>query len=317
VKTLVTGASGRIGRQVALGLKKAKHDVVGLCRHGADVDDLLHSGVEIVFGDTSVEATVQGCLDGCSTVVHAGCVRSAARQSTYQHFNTQGTIRLAEEAARLGTERLIFISSIVAQGPSGPDTPHRSPGGEQPTTPYGRSLLACETVLKAGILADRVTILRPGLVYGVQPSPLRKWIKGVSLGVVPSRPGMSLSFLHIQDLVDTVRGLTERAEPCPGTYFLSDGLPVTHEQLIDLIEAALGGRPAIRLPITKGLLNQVAGALNHLRDASGLFAEQAQFTQHFAGQSWSCLSDDAVAAFGFQAQRHLVSELSGIVARQV
>ena len=116
MRTFVTGASGRIGRQVALGLKTTGRQVIGLCRHGSDVDELLRAGIEIIFGDTSVATALQGGLDGCSAVIHAGCVRSAARESTYQHFNTRGTIQLAETAHEAGVERFVFMSSIFAQG---------------------------------------------------------------------------------------------------------------------------------------------------------------------------------------------------------
>ena len=245
---LVTGASGFVGRSFVAALRQAGHAVRTAGHTSPSVD------YRIALGPG---ADWSAAVAGCETVVHAGALvhvldSKAAAVARFDDINTQGTLVLAEAAARAGVASFIFISSIAAMGDIG-DQPARETDPAKPTTPYGRSKHLAELGLAE--IADRaglvVTCLRPPLVYGPDAggrfAQMLAWCdKRLPLpfgGIDNQR-----SYLGVDNLADAVCAAVAR--PRPGIYHLADRGSLSTPQLLELVGQGLG-KPARIVTIPK------------------------------------------------------------------
>jgi nucleoside-diphosphate-sugar epimerase len=167
-------------------------------------------------------------------VVHlANIAHTRAPREALWRVNVEGTRRLAEEAARAGVRRLVYLSSVKASGD----------GSE-----YGKAKLAAEGALAevAGRTGMEAVVLRPPLVYGPGVKAnflalLRAVDAGWPLpfGSVENRR----SLVYLGNLVDAIAACVEHPQADGRTYVVSDGAPVSTPALCRAIGEALS-RPA-------------------------------------------------------------------------
>jgi uncharacterized protein YbjT (DUF2867 family) len=98
---LVTGGTGRLGRQVVPRLRDAGCDVRVLSRRGRADED----GIRYLTGDLATGEGVQAAVEGTEIILHlASTVRGDEAKARH----------LVEAAARVGTRHLVFISVVGA-----------------------------------------------------------------------------------------------------------------------------------------------------------------------------------------------------------
>ena len=155
---LVTGATGFVGR----GLLPALHAA------GLDVRPLDPAI------DLSTDADLGPSVAGVSAVVHLAARAHVLREGSsdplaeFRAVNRDGTLRLAEAAARAGVKRFVFISSIGVLGEATDRAPFTSDSPPSPTAPYAVSKWEAEQGLRE-LEAERgleVVVIRPPLVHG-------------------------------------------------------------------------------------------------------------------------------------------------------
>jgi nucleoside-diphosphate-sugar epimerase len=210
MKILVTGASGFIGSALVPALESRGHEVR---RVGRDSNSLPNES-----------------LGDCDAVVHlANIAHTRAPREALWRVNVEGTRRLAEEAARAGVRRLVYLSSVKASGD----------GSE-----YGKAKLAAERALAevAGRTGMEAVVLRPPLVYGPGVRAnflalLRTVDAGWPLpfGSVDNRR----SLVYLGNLVDAIAACVEHPQADGRTYVVSDGAPVSTPGLCRAIGEAL------------------------------------------------------------------------------
>jgi uncharacterized protein YbjT (DUF2867 family) len=137
-RTLVTGATGRVGRQVVSQLLAAGVPVRALCRNPHSAN--FPPEVEVAAGDLTLPATLSAPLDGIDSVFLVWCAPAAAVPSAI------------EEIARKA-RRIVFLSSPH-------QTNHPLFQGAQPN-PMSRMHAEIERLIQASGLAW--TFLRPGM----------------------------------------------------------------------------------------------------------------------------------------------------------
>ncbi len=112
---LVTGITGRVGRNLAASLLAEGRDVRGLVL--PDDPGLARAqtaGIPCVTGNLRDPEAVQTALDGVDAVVHLGAAMvfgSDAVNDTLIEANIRGTYELAHAAAKVGVSRMVFASS--------------------------------------------------------------------------------------------------------------------------------------------------------------------------------------------------------------
>jgi 2-alkyl-3-oxoalkanoate reductase len=161
---LVTGASGMLGRGVALALADRGDQVTVLQRHPAGL------GLPEVLTDISDAESVRAAVTNQDAVIHlAAKVNVIGPAAEYERVNVQGTRAVVSACVTAGVRRLVHVSS-----PSVAHSGHALIGrGADPADPvaargpYARSKAAAELI---ALGADRgrlaVVAIRPHSVWG-------------------------------------------------------------------------------------------------------------------------------------------------------
>jgi UDP-arabinose 4-epimerase len=149
---LVTGGAGFIGSHTCKELAAAGREPVTLDNLSRGHADLVQWG-PLVVGDILDAAVLDDTLSRYrpAAVIHFAALayvgESFAEALLYYKVNVSGMIGLLDAMARHGVKKIIFSSSCATYGiPDAVPIPENAP--QRPISPYGRSKLACEQILK-------------------------------------------------------------------------------------------------------------------------------------------------------------------------
>lgn len=184
---LITGGAGYIGSHTAVTLMQAGHRVLiidNLCNSSPRVLDRLRqlcgANFEFVLADVRDGAALDRVFrqHRVASVVHFAGLKavgeSVEQPLRYLDNNVGSTVSLLQAMERSNLHRLVFSSSATVYGdplqvPT-PETAHL-----RATSPYGRTKLICEDILRDLQLANsrwQVAILRYFNPVGAHPSGL-------------------------------------------------------------------------------------------------------------------------------------------------
>lgn len=267
---LVTGATGFVGSALLERLADhADHKVMALVRREgvvlpehvvplrADADYLV--GTELPLADVQV-------LIHCAARVHVMADSSSDPLAEYRKVNVEGTLKLAEQAARQGVRRFIFISSIKVNG-EGTCTGefYTADDVPAPADAYGISKMEAEQqLLSLGYRTGmEVVIIRPVLVYGpgvkANFRSMMSWLsKGIPLPLGSIRNQRSL--VALDNLVDLIVTCLDHPAAANQTFLVSDGDDMSTTELLVRMGSALN-KPVRLIPIPAALLLKGASLL--------------------------------------------------------
>ena len=250
MKTLVTGATGFIGRHLVRRLVKEGRSVTCLVRETSDVKFLEELGVELVYGDVldgdSLENIVKD--DDISVIYHlAGAVYSRVSRDYYK-VNVLGTENLLKACNIDGIKKIILVSSITAVGPQS----HKhvvldENARPNPIPPYGKSKYRAEKIaLRYFNEYDfPLVIVRPPLVYGPEQSrDMTEIFKKIERGLfkIIGDGEFITSLCYIDNLIDGLL-LIEKSENSIGKiYFIADDKHYTFKEISETIAKEFGVR---------------------------------------------------------------------------
>ncbi len=268
-RILVTGATGFVGRALMEHLlRHTEHRVRALVRRPLDpaTQGRRREPEVVVCDDLAGGARADGVCDGVDAVVHLAArvhqfdAHDPRAEAEYRRVNVDGTVALADAAARAGVSRFVFLSSIKVNGEETPpgvvydelSTPH-------PQDAYGRTKLAAEEALwaRADGFERGVVIVRPPLVYGpgvkANFATLVRLVRtGLPLPFGATRNARSL--VGLPNLVDFLLCCVEHPAAANQLFMVSDGPDVSIAELVEGIARAGASRRLINLPVPPSLL---------------------------------------------------------------
>ncbi len=242
-KALVTGANGFIGSHLVEWLQERGDHPIAMVRKTSNVANLEASGAEIRHGSLSNLDSLIAAMEGVDIVYHVAGITAAFTPEALREVNAAGTSRIFEAAskARNGPQRVVYVSSLEAAGPSHHDLARAEHHRPAPFTWYGASKFGGEQAAweAAQTLADLdVVIVRPPAVYGPRDQDMLQMIQSANWRLV-ARPGFRdtwMSAIHSHDLVRGIALAGDRGLALPKSpldHVLSGGGHDHHEELDD------------------------------------------------------------------------------------
>jgi nucleoside-diphosphate-sugar epimerase len=302
-KAIITGASGFVGSHLRDALLDAGVDVIALRRPGSPPAERGRSA-EIDYSDTESLARIFES-EKPDYVFHVAGVMNGVRYEDFSKGNVLPTRNLVQA---LGSEnpqlrRFVYVSSLTAYGPSRKDAPMREDAEPCPVEFYGKSKLEAEEAIRAAGETIPWTIIRPGGVYG--PGDYQYWelFRLAAKGINPffgNRKRPLSSMVYIDDLIDAIIAAAQSPATLHKGYFISDGQPVTFEELQQLIVQAVGRKvwdidlPAFSIDIA-GFFGEIKGRIT---GKPSLYHRQKVIMAR--QEAWTCGCDAACTDFGYR-----------------
>ena len=255
-QTLVTGASGFIGRHLVAHLLAQGIDVVAVPGPFGRCD--AARGMRVLPGrDLAADVDWRDALVDVDRVIHlAGLAhgRSGADEARMQRVNRDGSLTLARAAQQAGVERFVFVSTVAVHGHRAERAIDESALCDGPGA-YAQSKRDAEQALGA-LLEDRLCVLRPPLVHGPgAPGNPARLLALVERGVPLPLASVTnrRSSIGVSNLCDALLRCATHPDAGGERFLVADDPPLSTAELVRQLARRLG-RPDRLWPLPPTLL---------------------------------------------------------------
>lgn len=273
-RTVVSGASGFVGRALCRAISGNGGEVTGIARGAQPAADLCNNWIAVDL------AKVTPLLpEGITEFFHlAGKAHAISERRAddgeYERVNVAGTQRALDAAAMCGASAFIFFSSVRVFGDhqQRADRPVVEDDAPEPDTPYGRSKLAAERLVLDDARIPHRVVVRPALVYGSGiKGNLARMREAVERGRFPPvrESDNRRSLVHVDDVVSLALLASRNPRASGRIYHVADGQAYSTRRLYLALCAAAG-----RAPAGWTMPHAVLRALAFAGDAAGAIRER-------------------------------------------
>ena len=255
MSTLVTGATGFLGRHLVRELRARDVPVRVLARSLEAADPFRWTGVHVIEGDILDAETVRHAAQGCDRVFHlAGVISHDVRDLPFMRaVNVDGTRGLL--AAVEPDARVVHVSSVATLGPvslPGERADETCVLDPSTTLPYASTKRQAELVaLEAAaggadvVIANPGFLIGPGDVHHVSTWPIDAYLSGKLR--VTTRGG--LAFTDARDVVLGLIALAEHGRAGERTILANAEGNLSWDEFFGLVGEVSGRqRLMVRLP---------------------------------------------------------------------
>jgi len=204
MKIFVTGASGFIGEEVALGLRRAGHEVWGLVRDPKKAANLAQNEIHVVIGDLSDRNSYRQWCEHCNVIIHC-----AADWNNYQIDNI--ALETVFESASNGVEKKLFVytSGVLVLPHSEKIQDEDSPTDKVSDGFFATRIGNEQRVLKSTVVNG--VVVRPAFVFGKKSKHFVNFFADALSGKIVLTNGGDIKWseVHIDDLVDGYKRIVE------------------------------------------------------------------------------------------------------------
>jgi uncharacterized protein YbjT (DUF2867 family) len=223
---LVVGATGLVGQQIALGLRRQGRTVRALVRGGTHHEkaaSLMTAGIEIIDADLTKPETLPAACAGVETVLCTATSMPQAKDDGLRRVDHDGTLALIDSAERSGVQHFVYTSYS---------------GNIREDSPLETAKRDCEKRLLAAKM--RATILRPSYFMEMWLSPALGFDPANGRARIYGSGEAKVSYISFYDVV--AFALAVAANPSHPSAFLEMGGPEPLSQLdaVEIFERAVG-----------------------------------------------------------------------------
>lgn len=217
-RVFITGATGFIGRALALRLLEEGAGVVGLTRNPAKGTFLASSGVEMVQGDVTDHPAMRELVAGAEVVFHLTAVAGTSGTAAMQAVNVEGTRNVLDAAHAAGVERFVHVSTMAVYGYDRRGVVDETARLGDTGDIYGDTKAIGEGLVRRADLPW--SVVRPGQVYGPRSPSWTVRLFQATRWFVPLVDGGrgACHPIYIDDLVDLLI-LAATHPAAPGEVF--------------------------------------------------------------------------------------------------
>jgi nucleoside-diphosphate-sugar epimerase len=302
LEVLVTGAGGFVGSSLCPALVRAGYVVRSATR---SLPGAGPGPPAFAVGDIGPETDWAPALSGVACVVHLAARTHVLREAAadplaeYRRTNVAATRRLAQQAAKAGVHRLVYLSSVKVNGESTSGRPYTEDDSPAPEDAYGVSKWEAEQELRqlAAVTGVEIVVLRPPLVYGPR-------VKGNFLRLIAliargaPLPFASLenrrSLIYVGNLADAIIAAIGAPQAAGRTYLVSDGEDISTPGLVRALARALGVKERL-FACPRPVLRAAAALLGRTdelaRLAGSLQIDSSRIRRELAWRPRSTLAD--------------------------
>ncbi|MEM6456070.1 MAG: NAD-dependent epimerase/dehydratase family protein [Acidobacteriota bacterium] len=260
MKILITGGTGFLGRRLVQALAY-RHDVTLLARPSSNRRGFPKT-VAFATGDVTDRASLEAAMQGHDHVVHAAAlVKLMAPAAQFDAINVGGLENvLAAARAVSGIQRVVYVSSFMAFGPSDAQ-PNRVHTEQSPVDDrrwinhYERTKTLADRVARRAIDEGApLNVVYPGVIYGpgvlTEGNIIVRHLLDLARGKVPALMGDHSRQWNYVFVENVVEGIVEVLQHAPrGERYILGGDNVTLETFYRTAARITGVRvPSLHLP---------------------------------------------------------------------
>jgi nucleoside-diphosphate-sugar epimerase len=254
VRTLVTGATGKVGNAVARALQARGDDVVVLARDPERARAVLPAGMSVARGDVTDPASLRAATEGCELVFNAMGIPEqwVSDEGVFERVNARGAEAVVRAAREAGARRVVHTSTIdVFEAEQGGRFDESRVAREPKMTAYERSKQHAEELALAARGDMELVMVNPSAVYGPGPGSIsleKQLFEPVARGTLPVITPGGMGIVHASGVAAGQLLAAERGRDGE-RYILSDRHVTLRELAQTVVRVAGRGRVPFVLPV--------------------------------------------------------------------
>ncbi|MCO4770473.1 MAG: NAD-dependent epimerase/dehydratase family protein [Deltaproteobacteria bacterium] len=186
MKALVTGSNGFIGSHLIELLQDRGDTAYAMVRKTSNVDNLAGRTVDYRYAGLTDPDSLTEAMKDVDVVYHLAGMTAGRGVQDFERVNGGGTANVMAAAKAAGVEKVVYVSSLAAAGPSHHDVPRSEHHTPSPVSIYGRSKYSGEKAAHDAAQDGKlhVTIVRPPVVYGPRDDDFLQVIQMAKSGLI-------------------------------------------------------------------------------------------------------------------------------------
>lgn len=255
MKIALTGATGGVGKAVALEARRRGLGVRALVRNPDKARELENAGVELIRGDLEARDALEETARGTAAFLHAAAhVGDQGTPEEFERVNVGGTRNAVEAAAAAGVKRFVQVSSSAYYGRPDQGTILEDFPPLPIAEPYERTKQEAERLAfaRGKDLGLEVAAVRPPIIYGPHD---RVFLPRVVAQLKARRAvyidggRAPLNMVNVDDVVDVLLRCADNPAARGEAFNVAAWPPPSVRDVLQTVADATGlPRPFISLP---------------------------------------------------------------------
>ncbi len=262
MKIFITGGGGFIGRHLAKYLLNNNFEITIFDDLSNSTQDMIESigKVNFVKGDIRDFELLNKSMQNHELVIHLAAKTSVSDSNENQEnvidVNVNGSQNVVKSCNDCNISKLIVFSSAAVYGEGFENKPHVENSATNPISPYGKSKLEMENIVKEASKTSNLNsiIFRLFNVYGegqsdVYAGVIKKFVKN-SLQDKPAliygEGDQTRDFIHVSDVIEYISRAIKKIDDKKGeVYNIGTGKSISVKQLASEIFSIFKKNPIV------------------------------------------------------------------------